>query len=538
MATKKAHPVKTKAAPAPRPAAPKAAPAPAAETPKVEPVKAEPEKVEPVKEAPAPTAEIKVTEAPAAAPKVEEKPKGHKVEITETILRDGHQSLMATRMSTPDMLPMLDAMDEIGYHSVEVWGGATFDSCMRFLNEDPWERLRILKKHFKKTKLQMLLRGQNLVGYRHYADDTSREFVKRAVGNGIDVMRIFDALNDLRNVEVTADQTKKEGAHLQLCIAYTTSPVHTVEAFVKLASQMKDLGADSICVKDMAGLLTPTAASKLIKGIKEATHLPVQVHSHYSCALAGLAYYAAIEAGADVIDCALSPFSLGTSQPCTETFVAALAGSEWDTGLDLKKLTPISNYFKKIRAKYDKIFVKVQGANTDILMAQIPGGMYSNLVNQLKEAGQSDKLDAVLKEVPYVREAMGYPPLVTPSSQIVGTQATLNVLAGQRWKIVPKEVYNLFKGMYGQTPAPMNAEIQKKVLGADKPITCRPADLIEPEIEKAKKEIGPWMTQDEDILTYILFPAVAKDFLMKKYARVNKVDVGLGELVDDAAYPV
>jgi oxaloacetate decarboxylase alpha subunit len=491
-----------------------------------------------VPEMPAASAQVEVKEQPAAAKEAPAETKGCKVGITETVLRDAHQSLMATRMAMEDMLPVLDAMDDIGYHSVEVWGGATFDACMRFLNEDPWERLRILKKHFKKTKLQMLLRGQNLVGYRHYADDTAREFVKRAVGNGIDIIRIFDALNDLRNVEVTAEQTKREGAHLQLCIAYTTSPVHTVEAFVKLASRMKDMGADSICVKDMAGLLTPTVAKKLVKGIKDATHLPVQVHSHYTCGLAGPSYLAAIEAGADVIDCALSPFSMGTSQPCTETFIAALAGGEWDTGLDIRALTPIANHFKKVRTKYDKIFVKVQGANTDILLAQIPGGMYSNLVNQLKEAGQLDKLPDVLKEVPYVREAMGFPPLVTPSSQIVGTQSTLNVLSGERWKIVPKEVYNFFKGMYGQTPAPMNAEIQKKILGKDTPITCRPADLIEPELEKAKKEVGVWALQPEDVLTYVLFPAVAKDFLQNKYARINKCDIGVGELVDGSAYPV
>lgn len=478
------------------------------------------------------------TEEPAAQESPREIFETRRVEITETVLRDAHQSLMATRMSLDDMLPVLDQMDEIGYRSVEVWGGATFDACMRFLDEDPWERLRTLKKYFKKTKLQMLLRGQNLVGYRHYADDTAKEFVKRAVSNGIDIIRIFDALNDLRNVEVTAAQTKKEGAHLQLCIAYTTSPVHTVEAFVKLASQMKDLGADSICIKDMAGLLTPTAAKELVYGIKQATALPIQVHSHYTCGLAGLAYYAAIEAGADVIDCALSPFSMGTSQPCTETFVAALAGSQWDTGLDIRRLTPISNHFKKIRSKYDKIFVKVQGANTDILLAQIPGGMYSNLVNQLKEAGQQDKLSQVLEEVPYVRAAMGYPPLVTPSSQIVGTQATLNVLSGERWKIIPKEVYNIFKGMYGQTPAPMDPEIQKKVLGGDKPITCRPADLIEPELEKARKEVASWITQPEDVLTYVLFPAVAKEFLVKKYARETMTDIGLNEFVDGSAYPV
>ena len=501
--------------------------------------KAQPEaavKAEELKETEA-TPEIEVSE-PAPEVKEPEAPKGHKVKITETILRDAHQSLMATRMSTADMLPALDIMDEVGYNAVEVWGGATFDSCMRFLSEDPWERLRILKKHFKKTPLQMLLRGQNLVGYRHYADDVVKEFVKRAVGNGIDIIRCFDALNDIRNVEAASKQIKAEGAHLQLCISYTTSPVHTIDSFVKLASEMKDLGADSICIKDMAGLLTPTEAKTLVAGIKKATNLPIELHSHYTCGLAGLAYYAGIEAGAEIIDCAISPFSQGTSQPCTETFVAALAGSEYDTGLDLHQLTPIANHFKTISAKYDKIFVKVQGANTNILLAQIPGGMYSNLVSQLKEAGQLNKLNDVLEEVPYVRKAMGYPPLVTPSSQIVGTQATLNVLAGERWKIVPKEVFNIFKGMYGQPPAPMDAEIQKKVLGNVEPITCRPADLLEPELEKAKKEIGYLMLQPEDLLSYVLFPQVAKDFLVKKYARETKTDIGLNELVDDAAYPV
>ena len=464
--------------------------------------------------------------------------KARPVGITETVLRDAHQSLMATRMGIDDMIPVMQIMDDIGYHSLEVWGGATFDASMRFLNEDPWERLRIMKKHFKKTKLQMLLRGQNLVGYRHYADDTVREFVKHAVGDGIDIVRVFDALNDLRNMEVSAEQVKAEGAHLQLCIAYTTSPVHTVEAFVQLASQMKDMGADSICIKDMAGLLTPTAAKELVSGIKKATGLPIQVHSHYTCGLAGLAYYAAIEAGADVIDCAISPFSQGTSQPCTETFVAALAGSEWDTGLDVRSFQPIANHFKEIRSHYDKIFVKMQGAYTDILIAQIPGGMYSNLVNQLKEAGQSAKLQAVLDEVPYVREAMGYPPLVTPTSQIVGTQATMNVLAGERWKMVPKEVKAYFAGMYGKPPAPMNEEIQKKILGDEKPITCRPADLIKPELEKARQQVGTWATQPEDVLTYVLFPAIAKDFLVQKFARENKRDVGFDNFVDSAAYPV
>lgn len=457
--------------------------------------------------------------------------------ITETILRDAHQSLMATRMRIEDMTPILEEMDEIGYHSMEVWGGATFDAGMRFLGEDPWERLRTIRRFCKKTKLQMLLRGQNLVGYRHYADDTAREFVKRAVGNGIDIIRIFDALNDLRNLEVTAEQTKKEGAHLQLCLAYTTSPVHTVEAFVDMTRAMIDMGADSICIKDMAGLLTATAASELVRGMRGITDLPIQVHSHYTCGLASTAYYAAIEAGADVVDCAISPFSLGTSQPATESMVASLQGGPWDTGLDLKALMPIAEHFRKVRDAADSLIVKMAGTNTDILIYQIPGGMYSNLVSQLKEAGAGHRLQEVLEEVPYVRQAMGYPPLVTPSSQIVGTQATLNVLSGKRWKMIPKEVKAYFLGQYGKPPAEMDPEIQKLAVGDEEPITCRPADLIEPELEAAAVEVAPWTLQPEDVLTYVLFPAVAKDFLPVKFARETKRDVGFQEELS-GAYPV
>ncbi|MBQ6910522.1 MAG: pyruvate carboxylase subunit B, partial [Synergistaceae bacterium] len=343
-----------------------------------------------------------------------------KVRITETVLRDAHQSLIATRMSTEDMLPILDKMDEAGYWALEMWGGATFDSCMRFLNEDPWERLRLIRKRIKKAKLQMLLRGQNLVGYRHYADDTVREFVKRAVGNGIDIIRCFDALNDLRNVEVAADQVKKEKAHLQLCISYTLSPVHTLESFADMAEKMTQMGADSIAIKDMAGLLNPIDCAKLVVAIKQRTNVPIELHSHYTTGLASMTYFAGIAAGAEIIDTAISPFALGTSQPPTESMVAALADSEYDTGINIEKLLPVCEHFKKVREKYKKLLPEMAGVNINILRYQIPGGMYSNMVNQLKEMNALDKLEDVLNEVPVVRKAMGYPPLVTPSSQMVG----------------------------------------------------------------------------------------------------------------------
>ncbi|HQE50509.1 MAG TPA: pyruvate carboxylase subunit B, partial [Fervidobacterium sp.] len=366
-----------------------------------------------------------------------ERGKRKKVLVTETVLRDAHQSLMATRMRTKDMLSIAARMDEVGYYSFEMWGGATFDAAMRFLDEDPWERLRALRRVVKKTKLQMLLRGQNLVGYKHYPDDVVREFVKRAVGNGLDIIRVFDALNDLRNMEVAADQVKKEGAHLQLSICYTISPVHTLESFAKLALEMKDMGADSICIKDMAGLLSPVVAYRLVRAIKEKCDLPVHVHTHYTSGMGSMAYLAAVLAGADIIDCAISPFAMGTSQPPTESLVAALKDSIYDTGIELQDLVPIANHFKVVREENKDLIVGLTGVDINVLIYQIPGGMYSNLVSQLKEQNALEKLEEVLREVPKVRREMGYPPLVTPTSQLVGTQATLNVLVGKRWHIVP-----------------------------------------------------------------------------------------------------
>lgn len=465
-------------------------------------------------------------------------PKRSRPGITETGFRDAHQSIMATRLRTEDMLPIAEAIDEVGYHSVEMWGGATFDAAMRFLDEDPWLRLREIKKRFKKTKTQMLLRGQNLVGYRHYSDETVREFVKRAVGNGIDIVRIFDALNDLRNMSVAAEQVKKEGAHLQMSISYTISPVHTLELFAKQARDMAGMGADSIAIKDMAGLLSPVEAVALVQAIKKKTGLPVQIHSHYTSGMAAMAYLAGLQAGADVVDCAISPFSMGTSQPATETMVAALKGGPLDTGLELEKLLPVAEYYMKLSEKYKNLIMGISGVNVNILLYQIPGGMYSNLQSQLKEAGMLNKLQQVLEEVPRVRKDMGYPPLVTPTSQIVGTQAVMNVIAGERFKMVPQEVKQYFRGYYGKTPAPVNLEIQKKILGDEQPITCRPGEIIEPELEAAKKEIGVWATQPEDILSYVLFPQVAKDFLPKKFARENNVDIGFEEQHAPEAYAI
>lgn len=461
-----------------------------------------------------------------------------KVLVTETVLRDAHQSLMATRMRTEDMLSVAAKMDEIGYYSFEMWGGATFDAAMRFLNEDPWERLRALRRVVKKTKLQMLLRGQNIVGYKHYPDDVVREFVKRAVGNGLDIIRVFDALNDLRNMEVAADQVKKEGAHLQLSICYTISPVHTLESFAQLAQEMKEMGADSICIKDMAGLLSPVAAYRLVKAIKEKCDLPVQVHTHYTSGMGSMAYLAAILAGADIVDCAISPFSMGTSQPPTESLVASLKDSIYDTGIELQDLVPIANHFKEVRKKNEDLIVGLTGVDINVLIYQIPGGMYSNLVSQLKEQNALDKLDSVLKEVPKVRQEMGYPPLVTPTSQIVGTQATLNVLVGKRWHMVPNEVKMYFLGYYGKPPAPVDPEVAKKVIGEEKPITCRPGEILPPGLEEARKAVEPWILQPEDVLSYALFPNVAKDFLMRKFARTLKRDVGFEDVIEGVAYPV
>lgn len=413
-----------------------------------------------------------------------------KVGITETICRDAHQSLIATRMTTEEMLPALPLMDKVGYHSLEVWGGATFDACLRFLNEDPWERLRKIRKAAPKTKLQMLFRGQNVLGYRHYADDVVEYFVQKSIANGIDIIRIFDALNDVRNLQTAINATKKEKGHVQAAISYTISPVHNNDFFVKLAKEYESCGADSICIKDMAGLLTPYNAFELVKKLKKAVKIPIQLHTHYTSGVASMTYLKAIEAGVDIVDTALSPMALGTSQPPTEPLVATLQGTEYDTGIDLNLLTEIAEYFKPLREKYlasGLMSTKVLGVDINTLKYQVPGGMLSNLVSQLKQQGKEDKLDEVLKEVPEVRKDLGYPPLVTPTSQIVGTQAVLNVLMGERYKMVTKETKGICKGEYGRTPVPIDDEFRKKIIGNEKAITCRPADLIKPELEKLKK---------------------------------------------------
>ncbi len=459
-----------------------------------------------------------------------------KLKITETVLRDAHQSLIATRMSTDEMLPILSAMDEVGFYSAEVWGGATFDSCLRFLDEDPWERLRIIRKGMPNTKLQMLFRGQNMLGYRHYADDVIDYFVKKSVDNGIDIMRIFDALNDIRNLEAAIKATKKVGAHLQACISYTISPVHNIEYFVKYAKQLEETGADSICIKDMAGLLTPYTTFDLVKALKETVKIPIQLHSHYTSGLASMSHLKAIEAGVDIIDTAMSPLAMGTSHPATESMVAALAGTPYDTGLDLNKLNVVREHFAKLRQKYLEnglLNPKVLGVDANTLLYQVPGGMLSNLVSQLKQAGKEDQLDAVLHEIPNVRKDAGYPPLVTPSSQIVGTQAVFNVIMGERYKMVTKEFKGLIRGEYGRTPVPVDPEFRKKIIGDEKPIDCRPADLLENELEKLKAEMpSKYYEQEEDVLSYAQFGAVAEKFFEKRMNKKYGVD---GEHADKAA---
>lgn len=441
------------------------------------------------------------------------------VRITETVLRDAHQSLIATRMKTEDMLPIIEKLDNIGYHSLEAWGGATFDASMRFLNEDPWERLRKIRAAAKKTKLQMLLRGQNLLGYKHYADDVVEYFVQKAVANGMDIMRIFDALNDVRNIETAIKACKKEGGHAQGCVCYTVSPAHSLELFVRDAKKLESMGADSICIKDMAGLLVPYQAFELVKALKENVKIPIQLHTHYTSGVASMTYLKAIEAGVDVVDCAISPMALGTSQPPTEPLVATLKDTPYDTGLDLEKLSEIADYFRPLKEKYIEsglLDVKVMGVDVNALIYQVPGGMLSNLVSQLKQSNALDKYEEVLKEVPRVREDFGYPPLVTPTSQIVGTQAVMNVLTGERYKMVPKESKGVVKGEYGKTPAPVNPEIQKKILGDEQPITCRPADLITPELDKIRATIAEYIEQDEDVLSYALLPQVAEKFFKQR----------------------
>ena len=438
-----------------------------------------------------------------------------KVKITETVLRDAHQSLIATRMTMDEMLPILPLMDKVGYHSVECWGGATFDACLRFLNEDPWERLRTLKKNLPNTKLQMLFRGQNMLGYRHYADDVLEYFVQKSVANGIDIIRIFDALNDIRNLETAIKAAKKEGAHTQVAISYTLGDVFTTDYYVDYAKRIESAGADSICIKDMAALLTPYETEKLVKALKSAVKIPIQLHTHYTSGLASMCLLKGIEAGVDVIDTAMSPLALGTSHSPTESMVAALQGTEYDTGLDLVLLTEIRDYFMKLRKKYidsGLLDPKMLAVDANALIYQVPGGMLSNLLSQLKQAGKEDKLEEVLKEVPRVRKDAGYPPLVTPSSQIVGTQAVFNVIMGERYKMVTKEFKGIVRGEYGRTPVPIDPEFRKKIIGDDTPIDCRPADLLEPELDKLKKECAEWTEQEEDVLSYAQFGQVAVKF--------------------------
>lgn len=436
--------------------------------------------------------------------------------ITDTTLRDAHQSLIATRMRTRDMVPIAERLDKVGFFSLEMWGGATFDACLRFLNEDPWERLRTLRAKIKNTRLQMLLRGQNIVGYRHYADDVLKEFIRLAVKNGIDVFRVFDALNDARNMELAIKIAKDYGAHVQGAMCYTTSPVHTIESFAKLAAVFEGLGCDSICIKDMAGLISPTAATELVKAIKRKTKIPLDLHSHCSSGMAPLSYYAAVSAGVDIVDTTFSPFSWGTSQPPTESIVAAFRDTPYDTGLDLEQLYEIGEYFATLRAKYGALFSdEATRPSVSVLLHQIPGGMLSNLVSQLKEQNALDKMEEVLQEVPRVRQDLGYPPLVTPTSQLVGTQAVLNVLAGSRYKRVTEEVKNYFLGQYGRPPAEVNKDVRKSVIGHEKPITVRPADMLPPELENFKSEgqkLGI-LHKEEDLVTYALYPQVAIKFL-------------------------
>ena len=441
------------------------------------------------------------------------------VKIVETALRDGHQSLFATRMNTDEVLLALKELDQVGYHAIEIWGGATFDACLRFLDEDPWERLRKAKKVCKNTKLQMLFRGQNILGYRHYADDVVEKFVEKSIKNGIDIIRIFDALNDLRNLACAVKATKKYGGECQIALSYTTSPVHTIAYYVELAKKIEALGADSICIKDMAGVLLPNDAYELISALKKNTKLPIELHSHCTGGLCEMTYLKAIEAGVDIVDCALSPLSGGTSQPCTESLNFVLKGSQYDPKLNVEMLNAAASKMQKVREKYltnGLLNPKVLSVNANIIKYQVPGGMLSNLINQLKQQGASDKLDDVLKEVPNVRKDLGYPPLVTPLSQMVGTQAVLNVIAGERYKMVPKEIKDYLHGRYGQSPAPVTEEVRKKIIGDDVVITYRPADDLKPEFQDLKKTYKDIVKSDEDVLSIALFGDVAINFIKKR----------------------
>lgn len=464
------------------------------------------------------------------------------LKITETVLRDAHQSLIATRMTTEQMLPIVEKMDKVGYHSVECWGGATFDASLRFLKEDPWMRLRKLRDGFKNTKLQMLFRGQNILGYNHYADDVVEYFVQKSIANGIDIIRIFDCFNDLRNLETAVKASKKEKGHAQIALSYTLGDAYTLDYWKETAKKIEDMGADSICIKDMAGLLVPYKATELVQALKEGSSLPIQMHTHYTSGVASMTYLKAVEAGADVIDTAMSPFSMGTSQPATEVMVETFRGTPYDTGLDQNLLAEIAAYFQPMREEALKsglMNTKVLGVNIKTLLYQVPGGMLSNLVSQLKDAGAEDKYQSVLEEIPRVRKDFGEPPLVTPSSQIVGTQAVLNVLQGERYKMITKESKKVLAGEFGQTVKPFNPEVQKKAIGDTKAITCRPADLIEPQMEKFEKDpvVQEYKQQEEDVLSYALFPAVATEFFKYREAQQTKIDPKAADK-ENKAYPV
>ena len=462
------------------------------------------------------------------------------VKITETILRDAHQSLIATRMTTEEMLPIVDKMDQVGYHAVECWGGATFDACLRFLKEDPWERLRKLRDGFKNTKLQMLFRGQNILGYKPYPDDVVEYFVQKSIANGIDVIRIFDCLNDLRNLQTAVDATKKEGGHAQIALSYTIGDAYTLDYWKKTAKNIEEMGADSICIKDMAGLLLPYKATELVTALKETVKIPIQLHTHYTSGVASMTYLKAVEAGVDVIDCAMSPFALGTSQPATEVMVETFKGTPYDTGYDQKLLAEIADYFRPMRdeaLETGLLNPKNLGVNIKTLLYQVPGGMLSNLTSQLKEQHAEDKFYDVLEEVPRVRKDLGECPLVTPSSQIVGTQAVFNVIMGERYKMVTKETKDVLSGKYGKTVKPFNPEVQKKCIGDGEIITCRPADLIGNELPKLEAEMEKYKQQDEDVLSYALFPQVATDFFKYREAQQTKMDANVAD-TENGAYPV
>ena len=452
------------------------------------------------------------------------------VKIVETALRDGHQSLFATRMTTEEVCSALEELDNAGYYALEVWGGATFDACISFLNEDPWERLRLIRSKCKKTKLQMLFRGQNILGYKHYADDVVEKFVEKSIENGIDIIRVFDALNDIRNLKSAVEATKKYHGHCQIALSYTTSPVHTVDYYVNLAKEVEKMGADSLCIKDMAGVILPEDAYTLVSRLKKATKLPIELHGHCTGGIAELAYKRAIEAGVDIIDCALSPLSGGTSQPCTESFQYALAGTEYDPKLNLDLLKQAQEKLTKVTEKYlsnGLLNPKALTANPRILKYQVPGGMLSNLMNQLKQQNAMDKYEEVLNEVPRVRKELGYPPLVTPLSQMVGTQAVMNVISGERYKMVPKEIKEYLHGLYGKSPAPVDEEIKKKIIGDDEVITYRPADKIEPQFASLKEKYKDLVKSDEDVLTCALFEAKAVKFLNERDRKDEIIEVNL-----------